>query len=253
MKLGTPHILGGVLAIALLGSWAWDRWDVTSRLHFQSLHPSIQPKARALFRLAEQRGIILRMTSGLRSHEEQARLYAQGRSTPGEIVTNAKPGQSFHNYGMAFDVVPMVSGRPDWKSPHWQLIGQLGESVGLNWGGRWRRPDRPHFEFPISLTSLQQLKTGTLQQISRPATAKNVVGFTLLGAAAYLYSQQKEKPQTLSGTGEFVEIPDKTIRAAFSLGGTLVGYHSGKNNSKDTYPRTLIGGFAGGLIADILT
>ena len=95
------------------------------------------------------------VTCTYRSELEQAELYAKGRTAPGKIVTNAKPGQSLHNTkrngnpaARAFDVVPIVAGKLVWdaKHPHWDKLGQIGESVGLKWGGRWKKPDRPHFE-----------------------------------------------------------------------------------------------------------
>ena len=54
-----------------------------------------------------------------------------------------------HNKGLAFDVVPMNRGQrllPQWASPHWKKLGEIGEQLGLAWGGRWKKPDRPHFE-----------------------------------------------------------------------------------------------------------
>jgi peptidoglycan L-alanyl-D-glutamate endopeptidase CwlK len=114
------------------------------------LHPSIQPYARKLIATSAKRGVPLLLVSGYRSNEEQARLYAQGRTAPGPVVTNAKPGTSWHNYGLAFDVVPVsLDGRPRWDAPAsvWQELGALGESLGLAWGGRWASfPDRPHFQ-----------------------------------------------------------------------------------------------------------
>jgi peptidoglycan L-alanyl-D-glutamate endopeptidase CwlK len=75
--------------------------------------------------------------------DEQAALYAQGRTTPGRIVTNAKPGQSAHNYGLAIDIVPLVNGKPDWTGDDavWQQVGKLGMAAGLEWLGA------PHSEF----------------------------------------------------------------------------------------------------------
>ncbi|WP_439648439.1 M15 family metallopeptidase [Aquimarina aggregata] len=71
--------------------------------------------------LAEKElGIRLQVTSAFRSWKEQAQLYNQGRSSPGQIVTHAKAGESYHNYGLAFDVVEIRSGRPIWKNPNWQ-------------------------------------------------------------------------------------------------------------------------------------
>lgn len=90
-------------------------------------------------------GLDVRITSTYRTRAEQAALWAQGRTKPGPIVTNAKPGQSKHELGRAFDFTFRELGytAPDeW----WDFAGEVGESVGLVWGGRWRHPDRPHFE-----------------------------------------------------------------------------------------------------------
>jgi hypothetical protein len=104
-------------------------------------------KARQLEALAAEEGIELRITTGYRSPAEQERLYAQGRTTPGAIVTYAKPGASRHQHGTAIDIVPLKDGQPDWNSPHWDRLGALGEGLGLRWGGKFTRlKDRPHFE-----------------------------------------------------------------------------------------------------------
>lgn len=108
------------------------------------------------------------ITCGHRSHEEQAELYAQGRTKPGKRVTNAKPGQSKHNSypSLAVDVVPWPE---KWSSEdafeslhdtviaHWQEMQRNGETGGyaLVWGGDWdgdgdredqRFNDLPHYE-----------------------------------------------------------------------------------------------------------
>lgn len=78
------------------------------------------------------------ITSTLRDNESQAALYAQGRTTPGNKVTNAKAGQSFHNYACAFDFVPLVNGKAQWNDLKlFERCGSIAESVGLEWAGRW--------------------------------------------------------------------------------------------------------------------
>lgn len=90
--------------------------------------------------------IHIKLTSGYRSNAEQALLYAQGRTLPGSIVTNAKPGESKHNYGVAFDIYPIQAGW-DVTHPHWTKIGDIGVGLGLEWGGDWKNfKDYPHFE-----------------------------------------------------------------------------------------------------------
>ena len=87
---------------------------------------------------------------------EQAALYAQGRTTPGAKVTNAQPGSSAHNYGLALDVVPIVNGKPDWNfnqmhpSAAWEKAGRLGRLAGLEWFGSIGSPfvEAAHFQQP---------------------------------------------------------------------------------------------------------
>jgi peptidoglycan L-alanyl-D-glutamate endopeptidase CwlK len=104
-------------------------------------------------------GIDYLVTCTYRSEQEQQALFDQGRNTPGKIVTNAPPGRSAHNCtdpvgnpaARAFDVVPMVNGKPDWDGSHpdWERTGRIGESVGLEWAGRWHSfPEKPHFQLP---------------------------------------------------------------------------------------------------------
>lgn len=86
---------------------------------------------------------MLKITSGRRTQEEQDKLYAQGRTTPGPIVTWTR--NSNHISGKAFDIA--FSGKDPYpKNFNWEILGKLGESVGLKWGGRWKTPDNPHFE-----------------------------------------------------------------------------------------------------------
>lgn len=124
-------------------------WDPVSDARIQTLHPEIRAQAAAFVNQVEaQLGIQVRVTSGLRTFAEQNALYEQGRSTPGNIVTNARGGSSYHNYGLALDVVPMnAQGQPVWNSPHWDAIGQLGKQMGFEWGGDFRSiVDKPHFQ-----------------------------------------------------------------------------------------------------------
>jgi peptidoglycan L-alanyl-D-glutamate endopeptidase CwlK len=92
------------------------------------------------------------VTCTIRTMQDQAILYAQGRTTPGKIVTNAKPGQSAHNYGLALDIVPLVHGKPDWSgnSPVWQQIASLAQTHGLDWLGAPGSPfmEMCHFQAP---------------------------------------------------------------------------------------------------------
>lgn len=122
----------------------------------EDLHPELQPKARAFLAKALMQGIDVLVTCTWRSNAEQDELYAQGRTKPGSKVTNAKAGQSKHNFTLdgkpaskAFDVVPMVAGKPMWdaKHPHWAQLGKIGEDLGLEWAGKWVSfKEFPHFQ-----------------------------------------------------------------------------------------------------------
>lgn len=122
----------------------------------EDLAPDVREKAEAFVAKCDAAGIDLLVTCTWRSDAEQAELYAQGRTKPGRIVTNAQPGQSKHNgkqgEARALDVVPLKNGKPVWGTTGedgvlWERVGVIGESCGLSWAGRWKRMrEFPHFE-----------------------------------------------------------------------------------------------------------
>ena len=122
--------------------------DAINEKRVSVLHPPFQTLVRTFLAECEKAGHRLRVTHGHRSLDEQAKLYAQGRTTPGSIVTQAKPGSSAHNYAAAIDVVFLTKdGKVDWNGP-WKAIGVIGEKLGLVWGGHFKTiVDRPHFEW----------------------------------------------------------------------------------------------------------
>lgn len=127
-----------------------------SERYIAKLDPSIQSMARELLQRAANVGIDLVVTQGLRTNAEQQALYDQGRTTEGPIVTNAPPGSSWHNFGLAFDVAVLSpEGKATWPndSALWDRIGQLGKASGLTWGGDFASiKDRPHFEYHPGVT-----------------------------------------------------------------------------------------------------
>lgn len=127
----------------------------------EDLDPLVQVMAKQLLEVAAESGIKLILTSTYRDHEKQQALYDQGRTTPGKIVTNAKPGQSFHNWRVAFDVVPVENGKAIWDNNGlWNKIGALGRDMGLEWGGDWTSfKDKPHFQLTGGL-SLEDFQAG---------------------------------------------------------------------------------------------
>lgn len=111
----------------------------------EDLHPVVKDLAEQFIAAcaASPENIDVIVTSTYRDLDCQQMLYNQGRATPGTIVTNAKPGQSFHNYRLAFDFAPIVLGKIPWgDSALFTRCGQIGESLGLEWAGRWAGPLR---------------------------------------------------------------------------------------------------------------
>lgn len=127
------------------------------------LLPPVAERCRSLIADCKAQDIDLLVTATYRDLECQERLYAQGRLLPGPIVTWAGPGDSWHNWGRAFDVVPLRNGKPVWgirglDKELWVQVGAIGVSCGLEWGGNWdRHPDYPHFQDRMGAT-LQRLK-----------------------------------------------------------------------------------------------
>ena len=93
---------------------------------------------------------------GLRDLDEQAKLYAQGRTAQGPIVTNAKPGDSAHNYGCATDwceMRPEFNGPFMWSKANWAEFGDAVRGCGMRWGGDFKSfQDRPHCELAIAVS-----------------------------------------------------------------------------------------------------
>lgn len=114
------------------------------------LVPELQEKYYAFEKEMQAAGIDFIVTCTYRSQEEQDKLYAQGRTEPGMIVTWAR--SSLHTQKKAFDIAIMVNGKINWGNKAYEVPGLLGEKVGLKWGGRFKdskgrpKPDRPHFQ-----------------------------------------------------------------------------------------------------------
>lgn len=82
----------------------------------KDLHPKLQELCHLFIAECEKAGIKVVITSTYRDFAAQAALYAQGRTTPGKIVTKAKAGESVHNYRLAFDFAPLIEGKIAWNS-----------------------------------------------------------------------------------------------------------------------------------------
>ncbi|ASA23505.1 M15 family metallopeptidase [Paenibacillus donghaensis] len=137
-----------------------------------SLHPAVQAGTKALVQRCYARGVSVLITQGMRSIAEQNALYAQGRTKPGPIVTNARGGTSYHNYGLAVDFALLL---PDGSTVSWDMkrdgdkdrladwleIVEEAKRLGFEWGGDWTSfKDYSHLQMAFGL-SIQQLRAGT--------------------------------------------------------------------------------------------
>ena len=141
------------------------------------LHPILQEKAELFMQRCKEAGIKVVIYNTLRTFAEQDKLYSQGRTQPGRRVTNAPAGYSYHNYGLAFDFAFRTGTKGvTWNGP-WDQAGKIAKSVGLEWGGYWRKfPDRPHCQYTSGL-SINQLRAG--KRLPEPVSGKNTVVLNL--------------------------------------------------------------------------
>ena len=138
--------------------------DERSLRNLATLHPEVQPRMEAFLKaaksLAAPRGLDVRIISGTRSFIEQDALYAKGRTAPGPVVTRARAGYSLHNFGIAIDLGIFSADGKKYHEEHplYRELGPLGESLGLEWGGRWKSIiDEPHYQFrPAWATGLPE-------------------------------------------------------------------------------------------------
>ena len=144
--------------------------DKVTEERIKLLHPSVRDELMILIDKINTCVLTgsakVRIAQGLRTFAEQDALYAQGRTKPGTKVTNAKGGQSIHNYGLAVDIVLIIDGKiTSWdtkkdfdkdKQADWMEVVSEFKKAGWSWGGDWRSfKDMPHFEKTKGLTLKQ--------------------------------------------------------------------------------------------------
>ena len=117
-----------------------------------ALHPDLQEKVYQLIALCEKKGLKIGIGECLRTVAEQDALYAQGRTKPGNRVTNARGStySSQHQWGIAFDFYRNDgTGAFNMADGFFDKVGALAGSIGLGWGGNWKSPvDKPHLYLP---------------------------------------------------------------------------------------------------------
>jgi peptidoglycan L-alanyl-D-glutamate endopeptidase CwlK len=122
--------------------------------NINELEPHVAILCQQFIENCVSEGISVIVTSTYRSYEEQAALYAIGRTKPGNRVTNAKPGHSFHNWRVAFDFCPIIHGKAVWNNAElFKRCGVIGEKLGLEWSGRFLTfRENAHFQHTGGLT-----------------------------------------------------------------------------------------------------
>ncbi|MFC4025388.1 M15 family metallopeptidase [Oceanobacillus longus] len=134
------------------------------------LNPIVEEKKNALIEKASDNNIKVFITEEIRSFEAQNQLYEQGRNNRGNIVTNARAGESYHNYGLAIDyALENDIGEIIWDihydgndngEPDWFEVADIAKDLGFEWGGDWRNfKDYPHLQMTFGL-SIRQLQNG---------------------------------------------------------------------------------------------
>ncbi|SIS42745.1 M15 family metallopeptidase [Salimicrobium flavidum] len=137
------------------------------------VHPLIAIWGRTVIDTVYEEGIFAQITEGKRSYRRQASLYGQGRpgyewrgkkyGSHGKIVTNAKPGQSIHNYGFALDfcLVDESGQQAVWiVNEDWRRVASVAKVLGFTWGGNWTTfQDYPHLEWTHGM-SWKELANG---------------------------------------------------------------------------------------------
>lgn len=148
--------------------------DKVTMERIELLHPAVRQEVKDIYvnEIAPSLSgkALCRFAYTIRTFEEQAALYAQGRTKLFDangkklgIITKAKEGQSIHNYGLALDIVLIkdVDGNGTFETASWEdtvdfdkdgkadwiEIVSIFKKHGWSWGGDWKSfKDKPHFE-----------------------------------------------------------------------------------------------------------
>lgn len=170
-------------------------------IDLSQLHPDLQPRAQRVVETCRRDGVELLIYCGMRSPADQARLWRQSRTKEeilakaqkyrdrgypglarvlldvgpqpvevGRHVTMAAPGESWHQYGEAFDAVPMLAGRPQWdtKAEAWRIYGAAVQAAGLVWAGMWDEfREYPHAQLRAGSNPLKTLTPDQVREALR--------------------------------------------------------------------------------------
>lgn len=215
-----------------------------SAAKLSGLIPCVKAAAEALIDRAYTAGIPIIITQGLRTIAEQDALYAQGRTKPGAVVTNARGGYSNHNFGVAIDFALLTNdGRSvSWDTKldgnrngkaDWNEVVAIAKALGFSWGGDWKTfVDLPHFEMTFGITTAQyragkrptkaqtdavMAKVKAQNEEADEMTATEKAEFKTLQetvqAQAALIAEQAKKVTVLEGMANMPAIPMWAMQA----------------------------------------
>ncbi len=218
----------------------------------EDLVPEAQEMAKRHILLCAEAGIELLIYCTLRDTHEQARLYRQSRTKEqvqkkidqfiargfpalakilrevgpqksGPKVTNAGPGESFHQYSRAYDCVPVLHGKPIWGTAGegagiWDKVGKLGKKTGLEWAGDWTSfREFPHFQLTDGkdIAGMMQEKFGAAP--AAPAGALGMAAPAMAGSpeSDALRGSLSEPNTVFLVFGSQAGVSDKDLRKAF--------------------------------------
>ena len=165
--------------------------DSITMTRIEKLHPIVRDEVQEIITECDSAltgKAKIRITQGLRTFQEQTQLYAIGRTKPGKKVTNAKPGQSIHNYGLAVDICLIIDGKTaswdtakDWDNDQiadWYECVKIFAKHGWQWGGNWKTfKDLPHFEKKSIKTNTLEIKVPWRNLIKLPKDKDGYVIF----------------------------------------------------------------------------
>ncbi|MFB4260529.1 peptidoglycan-binding protein [Shouchella clausii] len=164
-----------------------------------AVHEVVKLSAIEMIKRAYAEGINVQISSGYRSYAEQTKLYNQGRTTPGNIVTNARAGYSNHNFGVAIDyfLTNHDGSKAVWTvNAQWRRVAAIGKQLGFSWGGDWTSfKDYPHLEMTGGLTTAQ-MRAGQRPNLKinfTPTKVENVE--TETGGTQVTEPKPKPKPK----------------------------------------------------------
>lgn len=204
------------------------------------LHPRLQAKAEQLKETCKNQGISIAYSECLRTTAEQDALYAQGRTTPGNIVTNAKGStySSQHQWGIAIDFyLDMdVNGNGDKKDDAFNnstglfdQVGQIAKSIGLGWGGDWTSiKDRPHLYLPDwgSTTAKLKAQYGTPEKFMATWNNSTAAAEKSPESASYEITQFIMDVQAATGSRVDGKAGSETIGNTVTVSRTKNKYHA---------------------------